>query len=153
MRKVPDWDEYFLGLAEAAKLRSKDPNTQVGALIVSPDRRRTVIGYNGMPEGMDEGSCWDDACKDDHVIHAEQNAISNAARTGVPVEGATIYITLPPCLPCARAITAAGIKRVVYPSSAYWDWVNRKPVWKERFQRALDYLYRNKVTYHALRND
>lgn len=144
------WDEYFMGIAQAAKLRSKDPNTQVGALIVSADRRRTVIGYNGMPEGMDERELWADDLKDDHVVHAEQNAIANAARTGVPINGATIYITLPPCLPCARLVVASGIKRVVYPSEAYWDRVNRKPVWKERFRMATDYLYRNKVTYHAL---
>lgn len=150
MREVPSWDDYFMGIAEAAKLRSKDPNTQVGALIVSPDRRQTVIGYNGMPEGMPEGSCWEDSCKDDLVIHAERNAIANAARTGVPVNNATIYITLPPCLPCAQLIVAAGIVRVVYPSVAYWDWVNRKPVWEQRFRQATDYLYRNKVSYHAI---
>lgn len=150
MRQVPDWDHYFMGIAQAAKVRSKDPNTQVGALIVSPDRRRTVIGYNGMPEGMGEGSCWEDSCKDHLVIHAEQNAIANAARTGVPVDGATIYITLPPCLPCARAIVAAGIKRVFYPSEAYRDWVSRKPIWADRFEEAFHYMMRNKVISRAL---
>ncbi len=117
---------------------------------MTPDRRRTVIGYNGMPEGMAEGSCWEDTCKDDLVIHAEQNAIANAARTGVPISGATIYITLPPCLPCARMVVAAGLKRVVYPQSAYAEWVDRKPIWHERFQTSLQYLFRNKVVYRAL---
>lgn len=146
-RPVPDWPDYYLDLARATSARSKDPNTQVGAAIVNPDGRIVSQGYNGMPEGMCE--CWDDDTKDENVIHAELNAVANAARSGVSTLGATMYITLPPCKPCARVIAAAGIKHVVFPLAAWNDWVARKPKWQAKFEQSLDYLKDAGVTYEA----
>lgn len=148
-RTVPSWTDYFLDLARATAARSKDPNTQVGAVIVNPDGRIVSQGYNGMPEGMCE--CWDDTVKDDLVVHAEVNAVANAARTGVSTLGGTMYVTLPPCLPCARVVAASGVSHVVCPKESYVDWITRKPKWKDKFQQAFDYLTNAGVS-HEIRD-
>ena len=118
------WDEYFMGVAQLAGLRSKDPNTQVGACIVSPDNKILSIGYNGFPRGCsDEEFPWD---RDDddplktkyiYVVHSELNAILNYR--GGSLEGATLYVTLFPCNECAKAIIQSGIRNVVYDSDKY----------------------------------
>lgn len=141
------WTDYYIGIAQAAKLRSKDPVTQVGAVLVSSDNRIISLGYNGMPEGMNEISCWHEDCKDDLVIHAEVNCVGNAARSGVSTKDATIYLTLPPCLPCCRIIAAAGVAEVVFPREAYLDWVGRKPKWWQRFDAAFNYLTDSKIEW------
>lgn len=139
MRQVPTWHEYYLGIAHAAALRSKDPRTQVGSVIVNSDNRIIALGYNGMPEGhLLERSLWED--KDEFVIHAEVNAISNAARTGVSTQGGSIYVTLPPCIACARAIVAAGLKSVVFFQSAYDARVADKPDFLESYRKSFAYL-------------
>jgi dCMP deaminase len=139
MRDVPSWHEYYLGIAEAAAKRSKDPRTQVGSVIVNSDNRIVALGYNGMPEGHGvERILWDN--KDDFVIHAEVNAISNAARTGVSTKGGSIYVTLPPCIACARAIVGAGLKAVVFYRSAYVRRVCDKPEFVESYKQSFNYL-------------
>lgn len=101
-----------------------------------------------MPDGMCE--CWDDDKKDDLVIHAELNAVANAARAGVSTLSGTMYITLPPCLPCARVIAAAGLRHVVFPYATWADWVERKPQWQTKFEQSLEYLKNAGVTWRAL---
>lgn len=140
MRSVPSWEDYFLNMAATTATRSKDPSTQVGAVLVNPDGRIISQGFNGMPAGMLEAPCWPDDLKDDLVVHAEVNAVANAARSGVSTLKATLYITLPPCLACARVVAASGISAVVFPKAAYEQRLARNPVWKERFARALKYL-------------
>lgn len=90
---VDTWDEYFLWMAVTASIKSKDPKCCVGAVIVSKDNVVLATGFNGLPRGVhDDKDILDDAKEKLKVIcHAEQNAILNAARTGVAVEGATIY--------------------------------------------------------------
>lgn len=120
------WDEYFMGIAMLAANRSKDPSTQVGACIVSPDNIIISTGYNGMPKGCsDEEFPWARAaeCENDtkypYVVHAELNAILNA--NGRDLRGATVYVALFPCNECAKAIIQSGIKEVVYLSDKYKD--------------------------------
>lgn len=118
------WDEYFMGLAHLSALRSKDPNTQVGAAIVDDDHRVVSVGYNGMPKGCNdddfpwarEGSVLN--TKYAFVVHAELNAILNSKG---PVAGCTIYVSLFPCNECAKAIIQSGIKKIVYESDKYAD--------------------------------
>ena len=116
------WDEYFMGLAHLSALRSKDPNTQVGACIVDQDRKVVSIGYNGMPRGCaDEDFPWDREggfldTKYAYVVHAELNAILNSPR---PVKDCTLYVSLFPCNECAKAIIQSGIKKVIYESDKY----------------------------------
>ena len=123
-KKIMSWDEYFISLAHLSAFRSKDPNTQVGAVIVDEKNRIVSIGYNGMPRGCKdnrfpwerEGGFLD--TKYAFVVHAELNAILNSGR---PVENCTIYVSLFPCNECAKAIIQSGIKSVVYESDKYAD--------------------------------
>ena len=120
------WDEYFMGIAMLAAKRSKDPNTQVGACIVSQDNIIISTGYNGMPKGCsDDEFPWDRKGENEavtkypYVVHAELNAILNA--NGRNLQGSRIYVALFPCNECAKAIIQSGIKEVMYLSDKYND--------------------------------
>ena len=119
------WDEYFMGIASLSALRSKDPNTKVGACIVDDDNKVVSIGYNGMPTGLDEDKLsWNKGegldSKYLYVCHAEFNAILNT-RDGTALKGCTLYVTLFPCNECTKAIIQTGIKEVVYLDNKYKD--------------------------------
>lgn len=115
------WDEYFMGVSLLAAKRSKDPNTQVGACIVSSDNIIISTGYNGFPYGCsDDEYPWDregTETKYPYVVHAELNAILNSK--GRSLEEAKIYVSLFPCNECAKAIIQSGIKEVIYLSDKY----------------------------------
>ena len=116
------WDEYFMGIAMLSAERSKDPNTIVGACIVSEDNRILSMGYNGAPRGLHDdkmhwsrnGSFID--TKYAYVCHAELNAILNYRGN---LSGSKIYVKLFPCNECAKAIIQAGIKEVIYKEDKY----------------------------------
>ena len=120
----PSWDEYFMEIASVVAKRSNCSRRQVAAVIVKENHLLST-GYNGTPRGVK--NCFDGGCPrcaghtpsgaglDECLcVHAEQNAICQAARYGINVSDATIYITLSPCLTCAKLIINAGIKEVVY---------------------------------------
>ena len=113
-----NWDEYFMGIALLTAMRSKDPSSQVGACIVSPENKILSLGYNGMPIGCDDDAMpWDREgdpldTKYMYVCHAELNAILNSAHNNL--KGARVYVTLFPCNECAKAIIQSGISEVVY---------------------------------------
>lgn len=122
------WDEYFMQIADIVKTRSTCLRRQVGAVIVK-DNRIITTGYNGAPSGVahctDIGGCYreklgipsgerHELCR---ALHAEQNAIIQAANLGISTKDATIYVTLQPCVICAKMIINAGIKRLVYQGS------------------------------------
>lgn len=117
------WDEYFMGVAQLAGMRSKDPNSQVGACIVSQDNKILSIGYNGFPKGCsDEDFPWERegdqlSTKYFYVTHSELNAILNYR--GGSLEGSKLYVTMFPCNECAKAIIQAGIKTIVYDVNKY----------------------------------
>lgn len=119
------WDEYFMGIALLSAQRSKDPNTCVGACIVSADNKILSVGYNGMPKGCsDDEFPWDREgatldTKYVYVCHAELNAILNY--TGTNLKGAKVYTTLFPCNECTKALIQAGISEVIYYSDKYRD--------------------------------
>ncbi|MGI6325443.1 MAG: deoxycytidylate deaminase [Saccharofermentanales bacterium] len=118
-----NWDEYFMGIALLSAKRSKDPNTQVGACIVSPEHKIVSVGYNGMPIGCSddefpwgrEGEPLD--TKYPYVCHAELNAILN--NVGFNLKDCTIYTPLFPCNECGKAIIQSGIREVVFISDKY----------------------------------
>lgn len=119
------WDEYFMGIAIITSKRSKDPSSQVGAVIVDDDHKVVSIGYNGMPRHIDDRSLsWNKNEGLDnkylYVCHAEFNAILNV-RNGSSVKDCTIYVTLFPCNECAKAMIQTGIKKVIYLSDKYKD--------------------------------
>lgn len=119
------WDEYFMGVAILAGMRSKDPSTQVGACIVDDENKILSQGYNGLPRGCsDDEFPWDREgdmlnTKYPYVVHAELNAILNSR--GTSLVGSKIYVALFPCNECAKAIIQSGIKEVVYLSDKYSD--------------------------------
>lgn len=117
------WDEYFMGVAILSGMRSKDPNTQVGACIVSQDNKILSMGYNGFPIGCsDDDFPWTregDPLENKYfyTTHSELNAILNYR--GGSLEGAKLYVSLFPCNECAKAIIQSGIKTIVYDSDKY----------------------------------
>ena len=132
----PSWDEYFMKMAQLAASRSTCLRRQVGAVIVK-DRHIIATGYNGAPKGLphcaDIGGCLreqlgvpsgerHELCR---ALHAEQNAIIQAATLAQSIEGATIYVTNQPCSICAKMIINAGIERIVvedgYPDKMAQD--------------------------------
>ena len=120
----PTWDEYFLQLARQAATRSTCLRRQVGAVLVR-DRRVLATGYNGAPRGV--AHCLDIGCLREQLaipsgerhelcraIHAEQNAVIQAAVHGVAIEGATLYATLQPCVLCAKMLINCGVREIHY---------------------------------------
>ncbi|MCI8284180.1 MAG: cytidine deaminase [Firmicutes bacterium] len=119
----PDWDQYFMEFAEVARKRSTCLRRKVGAIIVK-DKRILATGYNGVPTGIQH--CSERGCLRDQLgvpsgerhelcrgMHAEQNAIVQAAYLGVSIDGSVLYCTNQPCILCAKMIINAGIKRIV----------------------------------------
>jgi dCMP deaminase len=126
----PDWDEYFMAIVQLVSRRSTCLRRSVGAVLVR-DRRLLATGYNGAPSGLRH--CLDIGCLREGMkipsgerhelcrgLHAEQNAIIQAALHGVSVNGATLYCTNHPCIICAKMIINAGIRRV-YFQNGYAD--------------------------------
>lgn len=114
--KRPTWNEYFMNIALEVAKRSTCERAQVGAVIVR-DKRILTTGYNGSPRGLPH--CSEVGCLMDNghcvrTLHAEQNAIIQAALHGVITEGAIIYVTHQPCFICAKTIINAGISEIVY---------------------------------------
>ena len=117
------WDEYFMGVALLSAQRSKDPNTQVGACIVSADNKILSMGYNGFPIGCSDdefpwnrdGEPYDN--KYFYTTHSELNAILNYR--GGSLDGSKLYVSLFPCNECAKAIIQAGIRTVIYAEDKY----------------------------------
>ena len=109
-----NWDELFMFSAKLTSQRSKDPRTKVGACIVSREKRIVGLGYNGMPQGLDDafpwGSVTDGSPKKPYVVHAEANAILNSSENRY-----SIYTTKFPCQECAKLIAQTSIKSVVHP--------------------------------------
>jgi dCMP deaminase len=121
------WDRYFMDIASLVSTRSKDLSTRVGAIIVS---ERTILstGYNGFPRGVNDNRVdrFERPEKYLWTVHAEENAIFNAARIGSKVDGSSIYVTpLFPCGDCAKSIISAGIREVVV------DVIQENPRWDD----------------------
>ncbi len=125
MNKRPSWDEYFMQITELVATRSTCLRRKVGAIIVK-NKRILTTGYNGPPEGLKHcdqlGGCLRDKLgipsgerqELSRAVHAEQNAIIQAAKLGISIDGGTIYVTNHPCFICAKMLINAGIKRIVY---------------------------------------
>lgn len=113
--EATNWDERFMGLARQVASWSKDRSRKVGCVIVGPAREVRALGYNGFPRGVNDDieSRHQRPAKYRWTEHAERNAIYNAARSGVAVEGCTIFLPWFPCMDCARAIVQAGLVAVV----------------------------------------
>jgi len=117
----PSFDEIYMDLAENLAKRSHCVKAQVGA-VLTKDTRIVSLGYNGPPAGTHNCDIdfQKDGCPRDSkgscslALHAEQNAILYASKNKVSIEGSTLYVTLSPCISCARVIYTMGIKKVFY---------------------------------------
>ncbi len=127
----PDWDTYFMSIAKVVAERANCSRRKVAAVVVA-DHRIISTCYNGTPRGVK--NCFDGGCprcsghaksgsslEECVCVHAEQNAICQAAYYGIRLAGATIYVTLTPCLTCAKMIINAGIREVVYAGEYAFD--------------------------------
>jgi dCMP deaminase len=137
----PGWDEYFMFIAKAAASRSTCMSRPVGGILVI-DRQILVTGYNGSMPGerhcIDSGKCFRRSVekkgesKYDYCLasHAEANLLAQAAKKGIRVEGATLYITLAPCYTCAKQLAVAGIRDVVFEHIYESDDIERDEFWR-----------------------
>lgn len=118
-----EWDRRWLEDALHNAQRSKDPSTKVGCVVVGEDQTMIAQGWNGFPRGVpdDPALLADRESRLRLTIHAEKNAFLNAARLGVRLKGATLYVTAPPCAQCAAAAIQVGIARIVHlpPTPAF----------------------------------
>lgn len=109
-----NWTEYLMGFARHATLKSKDPNTKVGAIAVGPGGEVRATGYNGPPKGVyDAPARFERPAKYLWISHAEENLVAHAARVGVSLDGCTVFVTHHPCARCARSLIQAGVAGVV----------------------------------------
>jgi dCMP deaminase len=133
----PTWDQYFIDITHLVATRSTCLRRQVGALLVK-DRNILATGYNGSPSGIRH--CEETGCLREQLgvpsgerhelcrgLHAEQNAIIQAARHGINIDGSTLYCTTMPCTICTKMLINAGIRRVVY-DEGYADDLAREMV-------------------------
>lgn len=127
------WNEYYMNIAIISALRSKDPNTQVGAVLVSKDNKIMSIGYNGAPRAFDDTKVpWSRDTKLPYIkqkypymCHAELNAVVNYGGSILDFKDATIYVTLFPCDSCAKLLAQIGVKKVVY----LYDYHHDEPIY------------------------
>ncbi len=123
--KKISWDHYFMSIAVIASLRSVDPNSKVGSVIVSPENKILGVGYNGFITGIDESKIslsrdgsWLDS-KYPYVVHSEVNAIVNSVVQSL--KNSRLFCTLFPCNDCTKILAQAGIKEIVYLSNKHKD--------------------------------
>ena len=119
-----NWDELFIMQAAVFAQKSKDPSTKVGCVIVGDDNAVLSMGFNGFPRGINEldKRRWKRPEKYHWVEHAERNAIYNAARNGINLNGARLYLNWEPrgiCADCTRALIQVGIKEVIGPDKPF----------------------------------
>ena len=132
-----NWDTYFFRLVAAAASKSKDRSVKVGAAIVGPDNAIRSLGFNGFPRGVNDDAAerHERPVKYLWTEHAERNAIYNAARTGIPLVGCSIYLDWYPCARCARAIIQAGIVEVVLDGRGSDE---KEVAWRGRWSDDID---------------
>lgn len=128
------WDEFYIGLAKYMATRSRDPSTQVGAVIVRPDKSVASVGFNGFPQGMDDSSelYSNREEKYSRIIHGEINALNFCQES---VKGYTMYTTFMPCDRCFVVVAQAGITRFVFPKATE-DQLTR---WGTAFEKVRGY--------------
>jgi dCMP deaminase len=137
-----DWDQYFMTMAYLVAMKSKDPSTKVGAVVVGPDKEIRATGYNGLPRGVaDRNYRYEDReYKLLAVNHAEENAILHCALNGVSASGCTLYSPWKPCSHCTKMIIQAGIKEVVYDVNFPGNHEGRESDWKRSIDIAREML-------------
>lgn len=141
--RPPDrWVVRFMSLAAEVATWSKDRSTKVGAVLVGPDREVLGVGYNGFPPGVDDDNdkLHERPLKYLITAHAEANAVAFAAKNGVRLDGASIYVTMFPCSTCAKLLIRAGVRFVCAPTPTRADWAEEHAAAKSLFEAAGTYV-------------
>jgi len=158
----PDWDEYFMNIARAVGQRATCDRGRSGAVLVK-DKKILATGYVGAPVGLphcdEEGHLFKEVYDKDGKVHkhcvrtthAEMNAIVQAARYGIAIDGATIYCKMEPCLDCTKAIINSGIKRVVAEKKYHGATISREFLKQAGVQ--LEVLNDEEEEYEGMRRD
>jgi len=131
-----EWDVHYLRMANLLAEKSKDRSTKNGCVIVGPHNEVRTTGYNGICRGLD------DEIEERHTRpikyfyfeHSERNAVYNAARHGISLDGCIAYITAMPCADCARALIQSGINTIILPESTIMDDEERTGRWKDSWE-------------------
>lgn len=148
------WNLRFMDLAKLVAGWSKDESTKVGCVIIGHDKEVRSMGYNGFPRGVDDTIAERKIrpTKYDFTEHAERNAIYNAGLYGAQIKNCILYVTMPPCVDCARGIIQSGIREVIY-----MDMPNDKkqniPGWRDKLKASFQMFDEAGVIYKALPNN
>lgn len=136
------WDEYFMTMSYLVSMKSRDPSTRVGAVIVGPDNEVRATGYNGLPRGVQETEerYFDKKYKYMAVNHAEENAILHCARIGVSAKSCKIYTPWIPCSRCAKAILQAGIVEVIYDGNFPGNHLEQQREWGDSIKISREFM-------------
>lgn len=128
------WDRYFMSMVYLVAMKSKDPSTKIGAVVVGPGHEIRSTGYNGPPRGVDDEvpERLIAPRKYFYFEHAERNACYSATRSGISLEGCTMYTHGTPCADCARAIIQVGINKIVVHK--YFEEGENRPQWSESLE-------------------
>lgn len=151
--RTKKWSQRYLGLAAEVASWSKDPRRKIGSIIVGKNGEILSQGYNGFPRGVhDHEKRYNNReLKHMFVVHAEINAILNAARNGTRIAGSTMYLYgLPPCCDCAKAIIQSGISKLVIRVD---DGVEISPDWVKSFEVSREMLKEAKLKYIVVDSD
>lgn len=148
------WDEYFMTMAYLVSMKSKDPSTRVGAVIVGPDKEIRSTGYNGLPRAIADHDYryYDREYKLLAGNHAEENAILHCARIGVSAKECTVYTPWIPCSRCAKSIIQSGIIEVVYDINFPGNHQDNQEDWKRSIEISKELLNEAKVKLKAFDN-
>jgi dCMP deaminase len=147
MSNSKTWDKRFVELAILVAGWSKDTSTRIGAVIVGADRAVRSLGYNGFPRGVDDSiqARYERPLKYLWTVHAEENAILNAVRNGVSLDGCIIYLNGFPCTPCARAIVQCGIRTLVGFKPNFSD-----PTYGEEYKQTIEMFQEAGIAFRYL---
>lgn len=145
------WDRYFMTMAYLVAMKSKDPSTKVGAIIVGPGNEIRATGYNGLPRGVqDLAERYNN--RDYKYLasnHAEENAILHCALVGVSTRNCSIYVPWIPCSACAKAIIQVGINEVIYHQEFPGNWENHQYNWEERINISRELLAEAGINFRS----
>ena len=146
-RFLSKWDRRFLRIAEEVRLWSRDPGTKVGCVLVL-EKRILSVGFNGFPQNLSDSlELYENRdYKLAVTVHAEANAILNAAKNGAKTQSCTAYVTFPPCSQCAAALIQAGVEKVICPDPG-----NAPERWRASFKLGNEMLYNSgvKLLYYS----
>jgi len=145
------WNLRFMQIAKLIAQWSKDESTKVGCVVVGPDREIRSTGYNGFPRGVNDDIAYRKIRpqKYDFTEHAERNAIYNATLTETSLKNCVAYVTLPPCVECARGIIQSGIREVIYLDMPH-DKAQKIPGWRDKLAVSFEMFDEANVRYKAL---